>query len=135
MREQAIQQQIRLAVGAHPDVRLFRNNVGTGVDQRSGNFIRFGLANGSSDLIGIRRITIGPEHVGQQMAVFTSLEVKTANGRASTDQQNWLRMVRSFGGIAAIVRSTDDAITALGLDGNSPKRNVSVITKPAANIQ
>lgn len=119
MREQTIQQQIRLDLGTHPDLRLFRNNVGTGTDQRTGNFIRYGLAKGSGDLIGIRRITITPDMVGRQIGVFVSLEVKTSTGRPGSDQLAWLGMVRQFGGIAEIVRSTDDAVLALGITENT----------------
>ena len=68
-----------------------------------------GLARGSADLIGLRTVTITPEMVGQQVAVFTSIEVKTAKGRATAEQQNWLHMVRSLGGIAGIARSVRDA--------------------------
>ena len=107
--ETTIQQHIRLALGTRRDLRLFRNNTGTLPDPRTGRPVEFGLARGSADLIGLRTITITPEMVGQQVAVFTSIEVKTAKGRATAEQQNWLQMVRSLGGIAGIARSVQDA--------------------------
>jgi hypothetical protein len=47
--------------------------------------------------------------VGQQVAVFTSVEVKTATGRLRPEQRVWLDAVQSAGGIAGVVRSVDDA--------------------------
>ena len=114
-REQVIQQQIRLDIGINPNVRLFRNNTGQATDQRTGNFIRYGLAVGSSDLIGIRKVTITPDMVGQTIGVFASLEVKTDTGKPSTDQKKWLSMVTAFGGIAGVVRSPQDARRLLQL--------------------
>ena len=112
--ETTLQQQIRLALGTRPDLRLFRNNTGTLPDPRTGRPVQFGLARGSADLIGLRTVTITPDMVGQQVAVFTSIEVKTPKGRPTAEQQNWLNMVRSLGGIAGIARSVRDAIESLG---------------------
>ena len=113
MSEIDLQQRIRLALGQRPDVRLFRNNTGTLPDPRTGRPVQFGLARGSADLIGYRTVTITPDMVGQQIAVFTSLEVKTPNGRIRPEQTNWQRTVTAAGGIAAIVRSVDDARDAI----------------------
>jgi hypothetical protein len=112
--ETTIQQQIRLALGTRSDLRLFRNNTGTLPDPRTGRPVQFGLAKGSADLIGLRTVTITPDMVGQQVAVFTSIEVKTKSGRATPAQQNWLHMVRRAGGIAGIARSVRDANEIVG---------------------
>ena len=112
--ETTLQQQIRLALGTRSDLRLFRNNTGTLPDPRTGRPVQFGLARGSADLIGLRTVTITPDMVGQQVAVFTSIEVKTPKGRPTAEQQNWLNMVRSLGGIAGIARSVRDANEILG---------------------
>jgi hypothetical protein len=69
--EQQIQQHIRIACSTG-QTRLFRNNTGTLRDQH-GRPVSFGLCKGSADLIGYRTITITPEMVGQQVAVFASL--------------------------------------------------------------
>ena len=107
--EQTIQQNIRLALGARPDLRLFRNNTGTLKDQH-GRPVQFGLCKGSADLIGWRTVTITPDMVGQQVAVFTSIEVKTPTGRISPEQHAWHAAVSSAGGIAGIARSVPDAL-------------------------
>lgn len=129
MREQVIQQRIRLALGQRPDLRLFRNNVGTGWTGRAERVARAGsvavqpgdvvirqarpfhagLAEGSADLIGIQAITIGPEHIGRTLGVFLSLEVKTETGRPRPEQLRWQEMIRRMGGKAEIVRSETEA--------------------------
>ena len=111
MTEQQIQQEIRIACGTG-NTRLFRNNTGTLRDQ-NGRPVSFGLARGSADLIGWRTVTITPDMVGQQVAVFTSIEVKTATGRLRPEQQQWLDAVQAAGGIAGVARSVEDAATLL----------------------
>ena len=108
--ETTLQQEIRLALGTNPNVRAFRNQCGALPDPRTGRLVTFGLARGSADLIGWRTITIGPEHVGQRIAVFTSIEVKTPTGRVTPQQHAWLSVVLAAGGIAGIARSVPDAL-------------------------
>lgn len=115
--ETHLQQQIRLALGTHPQLRLFRNNTGSLPDPKTGRPIQFGLARGSSDLVGWRSVTITPEMVGQQLAVFTAIEVKTPKGRATPEQRNWLETVQSAGGIAGIARSVADALRIASAEG------------------
>jgi hypothetical protein len=107
--ETTLQQQIRLALGSRSDLRIFRNQVGSLPDPRTGRLVTFGLAKGSADLIGWQTVTIGPEHVGLRLAVFTSIEIKTATGRLRPEQQAWLGVVQNAGGIAGVARSVTDA--------------------------
>lgn len=107
MSEQSIQQQIRLTC-SRGLVRLYRNNTGTLRDQH-GRPVQFGLCKGSADLIGWTTRTITPDMVGHQVAVFTSIEVKTATGRLGPEQQQWLDAVQAAGGIAGVARSVEDA--------------------------
>ena len=107
--ETDLQQRIRLALGTRSDLRLFRNQVGQLPDPRTGRPVQFGLARGSADLIGWRTITITPDMVGRQLAVFTSIEVKTPTGRIRPMQHAWLSTVQGAGGIAGIARSIQDA--------------------------
>lgn len=108
--ETDLQQQIRLALGTHPQTRLFRNQVGSLPDPRTGRLVTFGLARGSADLIGWRTITVTADMVGHRLAVFTSIEVKTPTGRVRPDQTAWLGAVQAAGGIAGIARSVPDAL-------------------------
>ena len=109
--EQQIQQHIRIACSTG-DTRLFRNNTGTLKDQ-NGRPVQFGLCKGSADLIGWKRVTVTPDMVGQQVAVFLSIEVKTPTGRIRPEQQQWLDAVQAAGGIAGVARSVDDALDLL----------------------
>ncbi len=110
--EAAIQTQVRLeasTVGA----RIWRNNNGALYDQE-GNFMRFGLANDSaqmnkvvksSDLIGLRPVTITPEHVGRVIGQFMAREIKPANWRYSGNERElaqlaFLELVAALGGDA-----------------------------------
>lgn len=89
--------------------RLYRNNVGQLID-KAGNHVRYGLCNpGGSDLIGWRSLVIRPEHVGQVIAQFTALEVKTDTGKATPDQLRFGSIVSNAGGLFAVVRSADEA--------------------------
>ena len=113
MSEHEIQQRIRLACGQGP-VRLWRNNSGALVDQQ-GRLVRFGLCKGSSDLIGLRTLEITPELVGQRLAQFVALEIKTARGVVSPEQRAFLALVEQLGGVAAVCRSVEEAEQALEL--------------------
>jgi hypothetical protein len=109
--EHEIQQRIRLACGRGP-VRLWRNNTGALVDHQ-GRFVRFGLCKGSSDLIGLRALEVTPEMVGQQIAQFVALEIKTPQGVVSPEQRAFLTLVQQLGGVAAVCRSIEEAQAVL----------------------
>lgn len=72
--------------------------------------MQFGVGSpGGSDLIGYRRVTVTPEMVGQSLAVFAAVEVKTPRGRIKPEQQQFVDHIRGAGGIAGIARSVDEA--------------------------
>jgi len=111
--EQSIQQHIRLACSIGT-CRLFRNNTGT-LRDINGRPVTFGLCKGSADLIGWTTRTITPEMVGQKIAVFTSIEVKSSSGRVKPEQQQWLNAVQAAGGIAGVARSVGEAMDLLSI--------------------
>ena len=123
--ETTLQQQIRLAVGTRPDARLFRNQVGSLPDPRTGRLVTFGLARGSADLIGWRTVVVTPDMVGTRVAVFISIEIKTASGRLRPEQQAWLGVVQGAGGIAGVARSVADAELILSNLPTIPVNSVS----------
>jgi hypothetical protein len=107
MSEAGIQRAIMAELG-RGDGRVFRNNVGVLRDER-GQFVRYGLCVGSSDLIGWRTVTVTPEMVGRQLAVFVAIEVKTERGRVTDEQQAFIAAVQKAGGLGGVARSIDDA--------------------------
>ncbi len=104
-----------LEAGSRPDVRLFRNSVGVAF-YANGQRVKYGLAVGSSDLIGLQRVVITPEMVGRALGRFLAIETKSDKGKTSAAQDNFLRMVREFGGVAVVCRSVTDALRALDGD-------------------
>jgi hypothetical protein len=100
--EAAVQQQVRLEA-AERGILLFRNNVGALQDE-SGRWVRYGLANDSTqlnarfksgDLIGLRSN-------GQ----FVSREIKAGNWRYTGTEREvaqlaWIELIQSHGGDAA----------------------------------
>ncbi len=137
MLERQIQEDIRSAL-SRGKIRLHRNNVGTGwaggggkrratrvtpdnihrlrAELRPGDVVvpsarplHAGLEEGSGDLIGWESRLITPAMVGQRLAVFASVEVKSATGRARAAQLNWAKQVRAAGGIAGFARSEAEA--------------------------
>ena len=61
--------------------------------------IRFGLAVGSADIIGIA-----------PCGRFLAIEIKTSKGRATKEQLRFIEAVNNAGGIAGIARSVEDAL-------------------------
>lgn len=107
MSEASVQQNIRLTLGICPGVKVFRNNVGAYKDP-VGRVIRYGLIQGSGDLIGWRTVLITPAMVGQTLAQFVSVEVKSPTGRIRPEQLRWQEAVNRAGGVAVIARSVED---------------------------
>lgn len=77
---------------------------------QQGRILHAGLTKGSSDLIGWKTIIVTPEMVGQKIAIFTAVEVKTQIGRATPEQKIFISNVENAGGIAKIMRSPDDEL-------------------------
>lgn len=107
MLERDLQHAVRLRLGREADLCLWRNSAGAteewNPDTAKARTIRYGLAPGAADLIGLLRPN----------GRFFALELKTDRGRLSPEQVRWLDLVRSFGGFAGVARSVDEAVEAL----------------------
>lgn len=92
--------------------RLFRNNSGQHKTTYKGNdrWIKYGIANpGGSDLLGWTNIP----YKNISFAIFTAVEVKTKGLKPTTEQTNFINIVRELGGIAILAYSVDDYIVGL----------------------
>lgn len=117
--ESEVQQLVQMEAMKY-DCTLFRNNSGACVDA-TGRLIRYGLGHTSpkqqflsSDLIGIRKVLITPEMVGQVIGVFTAIEVKKEDWKFTKTfdsheikQNNFLQFVESKGGRSGFANSVD----------------------------
>jgi hypothetical protein len=98
-------------------MQLFRNNVG------GQGRLRWGLANDSekqnkllksADLIGWTTVTVTPDMIGQDVAIFTSIECKEEDWSFGKDiereeaQLNWLELVVAGGGKAMFATRPGD---------------------------
>lgn len=99
VRESAVLRAVRIELPRRvPGLVLWRNTAG--YDDRARQ--RYGLCPGASDLIGIYR------------GRFVALEVKRPKGGAVSEEQTmFLALVLERGGIAAVVRSVDEAVEAV----------------------
>lgn len=118
--ESEIQQAIQLEA-PKMGVTLMRNN-NVAFKDENGRMVRAGLGNvspnqpyKSSDLIGFTEIIITEQMIGQRIAIFTAVEVKREDWKAGKDereekQNNFIRWIKSRGGIAGMVNSVDDFV-------------------------
>jgi hypothetical protein len=114
--EAYVQSKVRLEA-ARLGVKLWRNNVGVLLNPKTGQPVRYGLANDSKrlnsavksgDLIGWRSVLITPAHVGSRIAQFLSRECKRPGWRYTGDeheqaQLKWTQAVLADGGDACFV--------------------------------
>jgi len=102
MSEANTSQLIRLKAGSLGCI-LLRNNVGAYKDNY-GNFVRYGLGTGSSDLIGIYK------------GIFIACEVKKKGKKPTETQKKFLLMVLKNGGIGFVCDDPDDFERLLNSD-------------------
>lgn len=118
--EKEIKSEILLSLSKDPSVRLFNQPQGIGYVGRviekgavlvlaDWRVVTFGMAPGSSDLIGWVETEVTEEMIGKVLARFAAIEVKQKLGRPTAQQANFLRVVLNAGGIAGVARSTDEA--------------------------
>ena len=100
--ESQISKAIMQYLKRHPKIAtVARYNSGTFYE--GGRYIRANTQRGQSDIQGTLKGS------GKTIA----LEVKSATGRATPEQLQYLQTIRSAGGIGEVVRSVDDVIRIL----------------------
>lgn len=95
--EHEIQNEIRVALSEY--CVIFRINVGISYT-KDGRYFSTGVPKGFSDLFGVRK--------SDGKAVF--IEVKTAKGKISREQMNFIEKMRNVNAVAGICRSVEDAV-------------------------
>lgn len=101
--------------------RLFRNSVGQAWAGRykarlangdvvisQASAVKYGLCVGSGDLIGGTKVKITPDMVGQEILVFTNVEIKCSTTKASKEQISFHNYIKSAGGYSFIDRINSD---------------------------
>lgn len=115
MSESHVLHDVLAAWGAHPRLRLWRQNTGVGwfaggKPARKGDPgaypVKFGVP-GQADISGL----LMPE--GRRLEI----ETKTMRGRQSEDQERWQRVIETFGGVYVLARSVEDVDRALAVLG------------------
>ena len=91
--ETTILQKVRLRA-SELGCTMFRNNSGM-LYNKEGTPVRYGLARGSSDLVGWRTVN--------GVAQFIAIEVKVPGKKPTAEQANFIDQVNKAGGIGAVV--------------------------------
>lgn len=97
MSETELLTQVLRALAVEPGLVVWRNN--TGQARVHGSHVRYGLGNGSADIVGVLK----------PWGRFIALECKTDKGKASLDQFTWRNRVEEHGGVYGLVRSVEEA--------------------------
>lgn len=121
-REQDIQREVLQFLRAAPGVVAWK--AGAGAFRQDGRFVRMGRK-GVSDIVGWRRtFTEGPQKVfgdrlvadkGAPVAQFLAVEVKRPGARLTSEQRDFLELVRQDGGLAIVATCAVDVARALGM--------------------
>ena len=100
-----------------PGVVAWRTNVGAVSADHKGKrrFVRFGFP-GLSDIIGWRQEEVDSlPPVRRFRARFVAIEIKSARGQLTPQQQGFLDLVNKTGGIAFVARSCEEIAEQFGM--------------------
>lgn len=119
-KEAEIQHQVRLALGTQGGCVWWRNNVGQAEfvsPQGQVSRVRYGLSEGSSDLIGLVAVPITQDMVGKVIGRFCALELKAPGASTAKDraekQEMFRNLVNRMGGFAELLNDPQHALPAL----------------------
>ena len=91
------------------------HKAGNQVTLTNAQMLPFGLAVGSSDIIGITPVVITAEMLGRTLGVFTAWETKTKTGKPTDEQVVFMDNVKRFGGFAGVARTEQEALDIGGV--------------------
>ena len=106
MKETNIQNDCLVEASSDPDVMLWRNQVGT-FYTRDGRAVRIG-EKGAADSLGVVRVKITHEMVGQYIGVAIAPEYKQKKGKQQEEQALWQKNFERRAGKYAIIRSKEE---------------------------
>jgi hypothetical protein len=103
-----------VALNRVPGVRVSRNNVGQTPARQGQRPVRYGLGNGSPDVVGIYSLAL---ESGAVVALAFGLEFKKPGSRTAKrhweEQQAWMHMAGRRGMKCAVVTSEEEAVSSL----------------------
>ncbi len=105
-----------IQLNAPKEMTLWRNNSGLAVYNKNGKTwsVRYGVGgDGGSDLIGVCKMKITEDMVGETIGVFVGCEVKTENGVKKKHQKHFIEFLKNAGCIALFATSSKDLIKEL----------------------
>lgn len=97
------QATVNLKLSLNHSETIFRNNNGS-YKKSDGAIVKYGMGAGTSDFIGWTVKTITDDMIGRSVAIFTAIEVKASDGKATTEQKKFIDLVNKSGGIAKIFK-------------------------------
>jgi hypothetical protein len=100
--EAVLQSLVHARVNQLPGVKVWRFNVGAMRDPKSGRVYKFGVP-GQADLGGLM------EPNGRRLEI----ELKSRDGRQSTDQKLWQADVERYGGLYILARTLAEAMVPI----------------------
>lgn len=86
-------------------VKRFTENGKTYAIIENPRTIKFGLAEGTSDLIGWK--------TENGIARFLGVEIKVGADQLRPEQKNWIDTVKRFGGLAGVVKDSVDTLRSI----------------------
>jgi hypothetical protein len=126
-------QKAILELCQRPGLKLWRNNRGvlTGKNEKTGKsyFVKYGLGDGASDILGYKKDAVANEWVAR----FVAIEVKDEKWKPPNppkpgcakstrqkyerylQQRDFIEAVKAAGGFAGFARTVQDAMRILGM--------------------
>lgn len=120
--EARLEREILRALGSEPDVLLLKNEVGQGyhgalrpaLERALGPYVSADAMRLLVETLARHRVAFGagvgsPDLLAVAGGVFAGLELKSATGRTSPEQDTWHAAARARGCIVQVVRSVEEA--------------------------
>jgi hypothetical protein len=112
--EKRIQNDVLREFATRPGLRLWRAN--TGVAHYGKRTVQFGIP-GQADLTGILPVTLFCPTCGVEagtLGVRLEIECKSPTGDLRSEQLDYMRIIRRFGGIYIAARGVEEVWNAIG---------------------